>query len=146
MEFLDGIPHGRAAPRAEVAPMLFLLQGTGSVEEKASWQEQGTGQEAVSEMHQWVWVVYQGSGILSLNHFHGLGFILLPLLSSSSLQKVNMLSIQGLEKGIINALNSSINSSSVRTAAERAVLRYEEKLGGTRVWHSGYVKQLWTVR
>lgn len=87
-----------------------------------------------------------GSGILSLYHFHGLGFILLPLLSISSLQKLNMLSIQGLEKGIINALNSSINSSSVRTATERAVLRYEEKLGVTQVWHSGYVKGLWTVR
>lgn len=60
MEFLDGIPHGRAALRAEVAPVLFLLQGTGNMEEKASWQEQGTGQGAVSEMHLWVWVVYQG--------------------------------------------------------------------------------------
>lgn len=51
-----------------------------------------------------------------------------------------MLSIQELEKGIINALNSSINSSSVRTATERAVPRYEEELGVTGVWHSGYVK------
>lgn len=64
--------------------------------------------------------MYQGSGILSLNRFHGLGFILLPLLSNSSLQKVNILSIQGLEKGVISALNSSINSSCVRTAAGRA--------------------------
>lgn len=53
-----------------------------------------------------------------LNHFHDLGFILLPLLSSSSLQNLNMLSIQGLEKGIINAINSAINSSSVRTATK----------------------------
>lgn len=34
MEFLDRIPHGRAASKAEVAPVLFLLQGTGSVKEK----------------------------------------------------------------------------------------------------------------
>lgn len=73
MEFLKAM-----LPWAEVAPVLFLLRGTGSVEEKASWPEQGIAQGAVSEMHQCVWVVYQGSGILFLNHFHGLGFVLLP--------------------------------------------------------------------
>lgn len=60
MEFLDGIPHDCAAPKAEVAPVPFLLQATGSVKEEASWQEQGTGQGALSETHPWVWVVYQG--------------------------------------------------------------------------------------
>lgn len=80
MEFLDGIPHGYDVLRAEVAPVLFLLQGPGSVKEKTSWQESGTGQGAVSEMHLWVWAVYQGREFCLLITSMGLGFILLPLL------------------------------------------------------------------
>lgn len=53
-----GLPHDYAACESRGSSCVWLLfEDTGSVEKKVSWQEEGAGHGAMSEMDGWVWVM-----------------------------------------------------------------------------------------